>query len=126
MQGEGGNIEELDLKKPQLANQIREIGASYDSSKEWRQDSTGYWLFRIDADAKEIHAGFCRKNNIIEVKITGTCSEAIQNTIVREGLVGSLQHAAYIGHELLKAEVALKLGIHYIQDMPLNLESING
>ena len=117
----GGNIEKLDIKKLTIAKNMRVIKAEYDTFKEWRQDKIGYWLFRIDREKKQIEAGFCRKNNLIKIKITGTDSEEIHNTIVREGLVKSLQHAAYIGHELMKAEVALKLGIPYIQDAPLSL-----
>ncbi len=31
-------------------------------------------------------------------------------------------HASYLGEELMKAEIALKLSVEYIQDMPLKLE----
>lgn len=120
----GGNVEHLDIKKPIIAEHVRVIKASYDTFKEWKQDTVGYWLFRVDRKKNAIQAGFCRKNNVMEVMITGTDGEEIHNTIVREGLVKSLQHAAYIGHELMKAEVALRLGIPYIQDAPLNLESL--
>ncbi len=42
------------------------------------------------------------------------------NTIIRENLISSLQHAADLGAELQKAEIALKHGIRYVQDDPLD------
>ena len=32
-------------------------------------------------------------------------------------------HSSYLGEELMKAEIALRLGIEYIQDMPLDFKS---
>ncbi|MEM4524601.1 MAG: DUF4346 domain-containing protein, partial [Archaeoglobaceae archaeon] len=34
--------------------------------------------------------------------------------------VSRLDHAAYLGRELMKAEIALRLGKNYIQDRELN------
>lgn len=114
-------LSKLDLRKPTLARNAKRIKASYDTWTEWKQDPVGYWLFRVDPQHKDIHAGFCKKNNIIEVVIIGTDGEAMYNTIVRHKLVKSLQHAAYVGYELQKAEVALRLKIPYVQDKPLDL-----
>ena len=45
-------------------------------------------------------------------------------TILREGLVGSLMHAAYLGSELQKAEVFIRyMNGNYIQDEPLYLNT---
>ena len=41
------------------------------------------------------------------------------DTILRLGLVSSLEHAAYLGRELAKAEIALSLKKSYEQDEPL-------
>ncbi|MDH5199722.1 MAG: DUF4346 domain-containing protein, partial [Candidatus Bathyarchaeota archaeon] len=43
----------------------------------------------------------------------------VYQTIIRRGLVGNLDHAAYLGKELTKAGVALRLGRSYVQDEPL-------
>lgn len=112
-------LEKLDLRAPRLAKRVRTIKAHYNTWVEWKQDKVGYWLFRVDHKHKDIHAGFCRKNNMIEVVVVGDDGEEMYNTIVREGLVKSLQHAAYIGYELHKAEVALRLGLKYVQDSQL-------
>jgi tetrahydromethanopterin S-methyltransferase subunit A len=121
MQSDGGDISKLELTQPKLAKHAKKIEASYHSLSEWKQDTVGYWLFRIDTEKELIEAGFCKENNLIETVITGTDGEAIYNTIIKQGLVKSLQHAAYIGYELQKAEVALKLKIRYTQDVSLKL-----
>jgi dihydropteroate synthase len=43
----------------------------------------------------------------------------VYQTIVREKMVGKLEHAAYLGRELEKAEIALRLGRSYVQDEDL-------
>lgn len=50
-------------------------------------------------------------NKIIE----GRSAKAICDTIVREGLISRLDHAAYLGRELQKAEMALKHDLEYEQ-----------
>lgn len=101
-------------------NEVKKIQASYNTYKEWKQDPSGYFLIRISQETKEISVGFCTNDNVLKAEITGRNAEEIYNTILREGLVSSLQHAAYLGLELYKAEVALKLNIKYIQDSPLD------
>jgi len=39
--------------------------------------------------------------------------------VIQEGLVTQLDHAAYLGRELAKAEIALQTGSHYEQDAGL-------
>ncbi|HLC75204.1 MAG TPA: DUF4346 domain-containing protein [Candidatus Nanoarchaeia archaeon] len=110
--------------KPKFAKRVKTIQAHYDTWTEWKRDGIGYWLFRINQSKKRIEAGYCLENNVIVTLITGTDSEAMHNTIVREKLVKTLQHAAYIGHELQKAEIALKLHLDYIQDRPLDVSDV--
>ncbi len=51
--------------------------------------------------------------------VKGKTAEAVYAKIVEMGLVTRLDHAAYLGSELAKAEVALKTGKEYIQDRAL-------
>ncbi|MEW5936851.1 MAG: DUF4346 domain-containing protein [Candidatus Thermoplasmatota archaeon] len=48
--------------------------------------------------------------------VRGRDAEALCHTIVREELVSRLDHAAYLGCELQKAEIALRKGLKYEQD----------
>jgi len=103
-------------KPTESKEKFKEVKASYDDEKEWRYDPKGYFLIKINKKDKTIEAAHCRRNNIIEVKIVGKNSREIYNTIIREGLVSSLQHAAYLGKELTLAEYLLKHKLEYIQD----------
>jgi tetrahydromethanopterin S-methyltransferase subunit A len=38
------------------------------------------------------------------------------STIIENGWVSQLSHAAYLGKELARAELALRLGGEYVQD----------
>ena len=40
----------------------------------------------------------------------------IVNTLINEGFISSLQHAADMGIELNKAEIAMKNDLEYVQD----------
>ncbi|RLG08934.1 MAG: hypothetical protein DRN64_04515, partial [Thaumarchaeota archaeon] len=54
-----------------------------------------------------------------ETKIVGRNAKEVLDTILRLGLISSLEHAAYLGRELAKAEIALSLKKSYEQDEPL-------
>ena len=49
----------------------------------------------------------------------GRNSEAVLLGLLREDLISQMSHAGYLGAELIKAETALRLGLHYEQDQPL-------
>ncbi len=53
------------------------------------------------------------------VSVFGKNARDLVNTLVDLGLVGKLDHAAYLGRELQKAETALHLGRDYVQDEPI-------
>ena len=48
--------------------------------------------------------------------IEGTHASEIYRTIIANGWVTHLSHAAYLGKELERAELSLKLGFKYVQD----------
>ncbi len=51
--------------------------------------------------------------------VKGKSAEAVYQKILMIGLVSQLDHAAYLGMELAKAETALKSGKNYVQDLSL-------
>ena len=53
--------------------------------------------------------------------IEGRQPALIAATVIQEGLVTQLDHAAYLGRELAKAEIALQTGSHYEQDAGLGI-----
>ena len=54
-------------------------------------------------------------------EITGNTAIEIINTIINKKFISSLQHAADMGIELNKAEMALKYNLEYIQDQDIKL-----
>ena len=51
--------------------------------------------------------------------IQGNTAIEIVNTLIKERFISTLQHAADMGIELHKAEMALKFGYSYVQDKDL-------
>ena len=60
--------------------------------------------------------------NDMVAEIKGKTAIEIVNTLIREKLISTLQHAADMGIELHKAELSLKYGFKYIQDKDLNID----
>ena len=93
----------------------------YDKIRDFKMDPKGYFLIKIDPKNKTINAGYCTIDNILKIEIIGKNALEIINTIIKENLISSLQHAADLGIELHKAEIALKKGIKYTQDSSLEI-----
>ncbi len=51
--------------------------------------------------------------------IEGTTARAVYEEILRRDMISRMEHSAYLGMELEKAEIALKLDKKYIQDFPI-------
>ena len=54
--------------------------------------------------------------------INGKTAIEIVNTLIRNKFISTLQHAADMGIELCKAEIALKYNLNYIQDKDLEIK----
>ncbi|MCI0497442.1 MAG: DUF4346 domain-containing protein [Thermoplasmata archaeon] len=61
------------------------------------------------------------KTGKLDTVVVGESALAMCHTIVREDLISRLEHAAYIGRELQKAEIAAVNGLDYVQDEPIEL-----
>ena len=110
----------LKLQEVKLSQEVKDIKAEY--KKNWVQDSRGYFLIKLERENKKILVGFCREKNIVEVKIEGSNSRAIIQEIIKHKLISRFDHAAYLGRELFKAEMALMHGLPYTQDSLLILK----
>ncbi len=81
-------------------------------------DSRG--IFKISIDRAEgvlvalhyVSLNMSKPLNIIK----GKTADGVFSKIMAKGLVSKLDHAAYLGSELAKAEIALRTGKEYIQD----------
>ncbi len=84
-------------------------------------DSAG--TFKISVDREEcvlVAAHYLSSDDIKPVNvIKGKTAETVYAKILEKRLLSRLDHAAYLGSELSKAEVALQTGKEYIQDKEL-------
>ena len=110
-----------------IENKIKKsINAKYHKIKDWVMDPSGYFLIMLDRENKIIRVGYCIFSKLgnspihdMTLEIKGKTAIEIVNTLIRENLISSLQHAADMGIELTKAELALKYNLEYIQDKDL-------
>ena len=77
----------------------------------FQPDSCG--SFRISISAQSILA------QTGSTTVAGRNARDILNTLIEMNLVSRLDHAGYLGRELEKAEIALRLKRSYVQDEPL-------
>ena len=105
------------------------ITAKYDKIKDWVMDPKGYFLIAIDRKKKLLRVGYCKftklgnkpVNDMISI-VSGRTAIEIVNTLIRNKYISTLQHAADMGIELCKAELALKYKLNYVQDKDLKIK----
>ena len=104
------------------------IEAKYDKIKDWVMDPKGYFLIKIDRENNLIRVAYCIFSKLgndpihdMIAEVTGKTAIEIVNTLINKKYLSSLQHAADMGIELHKAEIALKYDYNYIQDKDLEL-----
>lgn len=92
--------------------------------EEWVMDEKGYFLIDPRVEDGIIYAHFYNVDKKYQCSIEGIDAESIYYTILRENLITSLMHAAYLGSELQKAEIFIRyMNGNYIQDEPLYLNT---
>jgi len=107
----------------------KKITAKYHKIKDWVMDPKGYFLINIDRKNDLLRVGYCKftklgKNpaNDMIAEIVGKTAIEIVNTLIRNKYISSHQHAADMGIELCKAELALKYNLNYVQDKDLKIK----
>jgi len=78
-------------------------------------DSKGYFKIHVDFKKGVIIAAHY-KDETTDFVFEGKSAEAISKKIIKSGMVSSLEHAAYVGRELERAELYLRLKKNYVQD----------
>ena len=82
----------------------------------FNQDPAG--SFKITVSNGLIRAVHYQKSKP-QLTLTGIEAKPIYDEIIKRRLVTKLEHAAYLGSELQKAEESVKFGKHYVQDFPI-------
>ena len=87
-------------------------------------DPRGNFIISIDFGTGEIVVEHASPTNEKIGEYRGKSAAELRDILTKEKTISLIPHALDMGMELMKAEVALKTGIHYNQDQPLNLKEI--
>ena len=87
-----------------------------EAPKHLRLDPAGFFIILPQPQSGLILCEHYENNGRLAHVIQGRRAGLIAATVVGRGLVTQLDHAAYLGRELQKAEAALSAGIVYEQD----------
>lgn len=79
-------------------------------------DPVGYLVIDVSADKKIIRLEHHTPDHRMTAALIGSSARDLYLAVIRRGLVSRLDHAAYLGYELGKAERALMLKSRYVQD----------
>jgi tetrahydromethanopterin S-methyltransferase subunit A len=93
---------------------VERIAATGEDPMRIKLDKAGYFVVNIENGVILVEH-YSYKEKLIRI-IEGQDARSIYLTIVRNGWVSKLDHAAYIGKELTKAELSIRHGFKYLQD----------
>jgi len=111
-----GNCSDLDCACHTQPNTQAPTIIVPDVSEEIALDRAGYFVILPVADLNVINVEHYGYDNVLLHTIEGPNSRSLYLEIIRQGWVSELNHAAYLGKELAKAELSLQYGYKYMQD----------
>jgi tetrahydromethanopterin S-methyltransferase subunit A len=79
-------------------------------------DKAGYFVIIPRGERGAIVVEHYSYDNKMLRTIEGCDARGIYSTIIQNGWVSQLSHAAYLGKELTRAELSLKHGFKFVQD----------
>ena len=79
-------------------------------------DPAGFFVIYPDTARRHLVVEHYTNSGVLDAVIEGKATTAIYSTIVERGLVTRLDHAAYLGRELARAEYSIEAGLPYTQD----------
>jgi tetrahydromethanopterin S-methyltransferase subunit A len=82
-------------------------------------DKNGFFVIIPDKEDNKIYMEYYANSGCLLHTVVGADAPSIYYTIIKKGFVSKLDHAAYLGKELTKAEFFLKHNIPYTQDKAL-------
>jgi dihydropteroate synthase len=88
------------------------------SAPDWEPDPCGNFLIALEGEAI-VAAHATTESGPTGRRFTGRTAAEVYRAIVAAGLVSRLDHAAYLGAELARAEMALRAQRPYRQDEAL-------
>ena len=93
-------------------------------------DPAGYFVVYVDRTRGILSLEHYRNDGLLDIVIEGASAAELYTPAIDRGLISRLDHAAYLGRELARAEESLRSGEPFIQDAapelaePLTLDSV--
>jgi tetrahydromethanopterin S-methyltransferase subunit A len=104
------------VTKPQPAKVPQPLTATFKDPNQVKLDKEGYFVIVPKAETGHILVEhYSNQNELLHI-IQGENARDLYWTILEGGWVSELSHAAYLGKELMAAELSLKFGFKYFQD----------
>jgi len=82
-------------------------------------DPAGFVVVHVDHKMGRVIVEHYNYKRQVKYKIVGDDAESLCDTLLGRKLITRLDHAAYVGRELAKAEAGLRHGMRYTQDKSL-------
>jgi len=79
-------------------------------------DPAGYIVIYPDRRHNKLVLEHYKNSGVLTCVMRGDTPAALYGTVIEAGLISRLDHAAYLGRELARAEAALRDGCDYVQD----------
>ncbi len=99
-----------------LGNDIKVISAKEKDPNKVKLDRAGYFVIVPKADKGIILVEHYNYANQLLRVIQGDNARDLYWTIIENGWVGEMSHAAYLGKELTAAQLSMQMGFKYVQD----------
>jgi tetrahydromethanopterin S-methyltransferase subunit A len=87
-------------------------------------DPSGYFVLFVDARRRLLSLEHYRNDGVLDAIVEGAAAAEIYTPAIANGLVSRLDHAAYLGRELARAEHALANGLEFVQDAAPEQETL--
>lgn len=79
-------------------------------------DPAGYFVLYVDRPRHRLSLEHYRNEGLLDSVVEGATAAEVYTPAIEHGFVSRLDHAAYLGRELARAEWALRAGEPYVQD----------
>lgn len=84
------------------------------------RDPAGFFVIFVDVAKQRLLVEHYGNDGQLRHRLVGPDSESLCSTLIEGQLVTRADHSAYLGRELMKAEIALAHHLHYRQDATLD------
>ena len=93
---------------------VERVVATGEDPERIKLDKAGYFVIQVENHALLVEH-YDYENNLVRI-VQGSDARSIYLTLIRNEWVTKTDHAAYLGKELAKAELSIRLGFEYVQD----------